>query len=73
MCNEIRSTRNLSSSVRSIDIKDKLKNTFNENIVFKKMIGGKTNTEYVMSKESDKIIDFANIQLVSTLPNSLTF
>ena len=73
MCNEIRSTRNLSSSVRSIDIKDKLKNTFNENIVFKKMNGGKANTEYVMSKESDKIIDFANIQLVSTLPNSLTF
>ena len=73
MCNKIRSTRNLSSSVRSSDIKDKLKNTFNENIVFKKMNGGKTNTEYVMSKESDKIIDFANIQLVSTLPNSLTF
>ena len=73
MYNEIRSTRNLSGSVRSIDIKDKLKNTFNENSVFKKMNGGKTNTEYFMSKESDKIVDFANIQLVSTLPNSLTF
>ena len=58
MYNEIRSTRNLSRSVRSIDIKDKLKNTFNENILFKKMNGGKTNTEYVMSKESDKIVDF---------------
>ena len=58
MYNEIRSTRNLSRSVRSIDIKDKLKNTFNENTLFKKMNGGKTNTEYVMSKESDKIVDF---------------
>ena len=37
------------------------------------MNGGKTNTEYVMSKKSDKIVDFANIQLVSSLPNSLTF
>ena len=73
MYNEIRSTRNLSSSVRSIDIKNKLKNTFNENIVFKKMNGGKTNTEYVMPKESDTIVDFANIQVVSSLPNSLTF
>ena len=26
-----------------------------------------------MSKESDKIVDFANVQLVSSLPNSLTF
>ena len=60
MYNEIRSTRNLSGSVRSIDIKDKLKNTFNENILFKKMNGGKTNTEYVMSKEWDKIVDFKN-------------
>ena len=25
-----------------------------------------------MSKESDKIVDFANVQLVSSFPNSLT-
>ena len=37
------------------------------------MNGGKANTECVMSKESDKIVDFANIQLVSSLQNSLTF
>ena len=59
MYNNIKSTRNLSSSVTSIDIKDNLKNTFNENIVFWKINGGKTNTEYIMSKESDKIVDFA--------------
>ena len=59
MCNEIRTTRK--SSVRSIDIKDKPKNTFNENIVFKKVNGSKSNTEQVMSKKSDKIIVFANI------------
>ena len=43
MCNEIRTTRK--SFVRSIDIKDKPKNTFNENIVFKKVNGSKSNTE----------------------------
>ena len=37
------------------------------------MNGGKTNTDYVMSKESDKIVDFTNIQLVSSLPNFFTF
>ena len=36
ICNEIRTAINLSSFVRSIDIKYKLKNTFNENMVFKK-------------------------------------
>ena len=36
MYNEKKSTRNLSSTDRSIDIKDKLKHTFNVNIVFKK-------------------------------------
>ena len=56
MYNEIRSTRNLSSSARSINIKDKLKNTFNENTVFKKLNVDKTNTEYVMSKESDELL-----------------
>ena len=35
MCSEIRSTKTLSSSVRSIDIKEKMKNALNENIVFK--------------------------------------
>ena len=70
MYNEIRSRRNISGSVRSIDIKDKLKNIFNENIVFKKINGGKTNTKYVMSKNSYKIVDFENIQSVSSLPNS---
>ena len=73
MYNNIKSTRNLSSSVTSIDIKDNLKNTFNENIVFWKINGGKTNTEYIMSKESDKIVDFANIQLFYSLLNFLTF
>ena len=70
MYNEIRSRRNISGSVRSIDIKDKLKNIFNENIVFKKINGSKTNTKYVMSKKSYKIVDFENIQSVSSLPNS---
>ena len=69
MYNEIRSRRNISGSVRSIDIKDKLKNIFNENIAFKKINGGKTNTKYVMSKKSYKIVDFENIQSVSSLPN----
>ena len=35
MCSEIRSTKTLSSSFRSIDIKEKMKNALNENIVFK--------------------------------------
>ena len=71
MYNNIKSTRNLSSSVRSIDIKDNLKNTFKENIVFWKINGAKTNTEY--SKESGKIVDFGNIQLFYSLLNFLTF
>ena len=38
--------------------------SFNENILSKKVNGGKTNTAYVMSKESDKIVDFGNVQQI---------
>ena len=46
--NKIRSEINVSSSIRSIDIRKKLHHTFDEKIVFKKMSGSKT--EFVMSK-----------------------
>ena len=68
---EIRSEKNLSTSTRSIDIRQKLQDTFNEEFVFKKISISKT--EFVMSKETDKFVDFSNIQLMSSLPSSLTF
>ena len=54
-----------------IYIKEKLKNTLNKNVVFKKMNCSKTNTEYIYYV--CKIVEFANIQLVSLSPNSLSF
>ena len=69
--NEIRSERNLSSSLRSIDIRQKLQDMLYEKIVSKKMSSSKT--EFVMSKETNKFVDISNIQLMSSLPSSLTF
>ena len=66
-----RSERNLSSSTRSIDIRQKLQDMFYEKIVSKKMSSSKT--EFVMSKETNKFVDISNIQLMSSLPSSLTF
>ena len=44
---------------------------FYEKIVFNKMSSSKT--EFVMPKETDKCVDISNIQLMSSLPSSLTF
>ena len=68
---EIRSERNLSSFTRNIDIRQKLQDMFYEKNVFKKMSSSKT--EFVMSKETEKFVDISDIQLMSSLPSSLTY
>ena len=67
----IRSERNLSSSTRRIDIRQNLQDMLSEKMVFKKISSSKT--EFVMSKNTDKFVDIWNIQLMSSLPSSLTF
>ena len=53
--------------------KTNLKIPSTKTLYLKKMNGGETNMEYVMSEQSDKVADFANIRPVFSLPNSLTF
>ena len=69
--NEIRPQRNVSSSTRRTDIRQKLQDMFYEKIVFKKMDSSKT--EFVISEETDKFVDISNIQLMSSLPSSWIF
>ena len=69
--NKIRFERNLSSCIRSNDIRQKLQDMFYEKVVLKEMSSSRR--EFIMSKETDKFVDVSNIQLKSSLPSTLTF
>ena len=65
---EIRTEKNLSGSSRSVDVKEKLLETFGDSLIFKQS-SCSNKSELVVSKENDSLFNAENI--VSSLPCSL--